>query len=304
VGLPVYNGESFLGRAIDTLLAQTYRDFELIIVDNASTDRTGAICQAYAENDPRVHYWRNARNLGAMRNFRRAFELSHGELFKWAAHDDEHEHEFLERCVAALDADPGLVLAYSQTRDIDAGGATLGIGSTGLDTNDEEVVRRFRSLVRRNYHCVPAFGVARAAVLRRTRLLQSYADCDRVLLAEIGLAGRIVELPEPLFVRREHPNRSVCQYRSRQTRSEWFDPSRAGRPSFPYTRQLMGYLTAIRRASISPFERAQCSGVMMEWLGNNAHGLREDLAYAGRFAMRPLKRRLLHAPRPARPASH
>ena len=66
----------------------------------------------------------------------------------------------------------------------------------------------------------------------------------------------------------------------------------------------MGYLTAIRRAPITPLERAQCARVMLEWLGSNAHGVGEDLVYAGRFAMRPLKRRMLHAPRPARPASH
>jgi len=103
VGLPVYNGERFLGRAIDTLLAQTYRDFELIIVDNASSDGTEDICRAYAQRDRRIHYWRNARNLGAMGNFRRVFELARGELFKWAAHDDEHEPAFLEKCVTALD---------------------------------------------------------------------------------------------------------------------------------------------------------------------------------------------------------
>jgi glycosyltransferase involved in cell wall biosynthesis len=304
VGLPVYNGESFLKRAVESLLSQTYRDFELIIVDNASTDDTGAICREYAGRDRRVRYWCNARNLGAARNFRRVFELSHGELFMWAAHDDEHEPDFLERCVSVLDSDPGLVLAYTQTRDIDAGGATLGIRSTGLDTNTARVARRLRALVRTDYPCVPALGVARAAVLRRTRLLQDYADCDRVLLAEIGLVGRIVELPEPLFARREHADRSVRQYRSRQTRSAWFDPSRAGRPSFPYTRQFMGYITAIGRAPISPLERAQCAGVMMEWLGHNARGLYEDLVYAGRFALRPLKRRVVHAARSAGPASH
>jgi glycosyltransferase involved in cell wall biosynthesis len=302
VGLPVYNGERFLERAIETLLAQTYRDFELIIVDNASTDGTGDICRAFARHDRRVHYWRNPHNVGAMGNFRRVFELSPSELFKWAAHDDEHEPEFLERCVAALDRDPGLVLAYTRTRDIDGRGRTLGLRSTGLDTNSDDVARRFRSLVRRDYPCVLAFGVARAEILRGTRLLSDYADCDRVMLAEIGLAGRIVELEEPLFVRREHDDRSVRQYSSRQTRSAWFNPSRAGRPSFPYTRQFAGYMTAIARAPISALERTRCARVMLEWLGRNAAGLGEDLMYAARFAMRPLKRRVMHAPRTARPA--
>lgn len=300
--MPVYNGDRFLERAIDTLLAQTYRDFELIIVDNASTDRTGAIGRSFARQDRRVQYWRNEQNLGAAANFRRAFELSHSELFKWAAHDDEHEPDFIERCVATLDEDPGVVLAYTQMRNIDESGATLGVRSTGLDTNNRDVAARFRSLVRRKYPCVLAFGVARSEMLRRTRLIQDYADCDRVMFAEIGLAGRIVELADPLFVRREHSARSVRQYRSRQTRSAWFDPSHADRPSFPYTRQLMGYTTAIERARISATDRARCAGVMVEWLGRNARGMGEDLMFAARYAMRPLKRRVVHAPPPARPA--
>jgi glycosyltransferase involved in cell wall biosynthesis len=300
--MPVYNGERFLEPAVETLLGQTYRDFELIIVDNASTDRTGAIGREFARKDARVRYVRNAKNVGAAGNFRRAFELSKSELFKWAAHDDEHEPEFLERCVTALDRDPGLVLAYTQTRDIDESEHTLGVRSTGLDTDNDDVARRFRSLVRRDYPCVLAFGVARSRVLRGTRLLGNYADCDRVMLAEIGLAGRIVELDRALFVRREHADRSVRQYNSRQTRSEWFNPARAGKPAFPYTRQFVGYMTAIERAPISPAERARCAGVMMDWLGHNGHGLGEDLMYAARYAMRPLKRRVLHTPRPARPA--
>jgi hypothetical protein len=149
---------------------------------------------------------------------------------------------------------------------------------------------------------VLAFGVARSSVLRGTRLLADYADCDRVMLAEIGLAGRIAELALPLFVHREHSARSVRQFNSRQTRSAWFDPARGGRPAFPYTRQFMGYMTAIERAPISATDRARCAGVMMEWLGRNARGLGEDVMFAGRFALRPLKRRVLHAPRPARPA--
>ena len=302
VGLPVYNGEAFLERAIDTLLNQTYADFELVICDNASTDRTEAICRRYEARDARVQYHRHDRNLGAMWNFRRVFELSHGELFKWAAHDDEHEPEFLARCVATLDADPGVVLVYTRFRTIDERDVTLSVRSTGLDTASGVVATRFRELVRRNYPCVACYGVVRADVLRRTRLLANYADSDRVLLAEIGLEGRIVELPEALFMRREHPNRSVCQFTSRQTRNAWFDPSKAGRPAFPYTKQFGGYLGAIGRAPISLGDRVRCTRVMGRWLVNNSDGLWEDVMFAARFAMRPLKRWMIPASRSAGPA--
>lgn len=299
VGLPVYNGEDFLERAIASLLAQTYRDFEFIISDNASTDKTEAICRAFASRDPRVRYVRNEKNLGAMGNFNRVFELSRGELFKWAAHDDEHEPEFLARCIAALDADPDIVLAYTCAREIDETGATKGMKSARLDGDNRRVARRFGEFVRRGYPCTACFGVVRSDVLRRTRGFANYADCDRVLIAEIGLEGRIVELEEPLFVHREHRKRSVWQFTSRQTRSAWFDPAMAGHPTFPYTKQFRGYLGAIRRAPLSTVERLQCAGVMARWVVNNLDGLWEDVTFAGRYALRPVKRRFLPATRPA-----
>src|ERR1700737_2789384 len=88
IGLPVYNGERYLRFAIDSLLEQDYINFELIISDNASTDATQAICQEFADKDPRVRYYRNQTNLGASGNYDRVFELARGDLFKWAAHDD------------------------------------------------------------------------------------------------------------------------------------------------------------------------------------------------------------------------
>src|SRR5262249_37479880 len=88
IGLTVYNGEQFLEETVDAFLAQTYTDFELIIADNASTDRTGEIGREYAARDSRVRYPRNERNLGLAGNHNRAFALARGEYFKWAAADD------------------------------------------------------------------------------------------------------------------------------------------------------------------------------------------------------------------------
>src|SRR5687768_11197719 len=125
IGLPVYNGERYLQGAIESLLSQTFDDFELIICDNASTDRTQSICTAFAARDPRVRYFRNDRNVGAAGNFNLAFRRSRGRYFKWAAHDDLHEPDYLARCVAALDADPSAVLCQTATRVIDPVGSEV-----------------------------------------------------------------------------------------------------------------------------------------------------------------------------------
>ncbi len=119
VGLPVYNGENFIKDALDSILAQTFEDFELIISDNASTDGTQQICRQYTSKDQRIRYIRNDGNIGASKNFNQVFELSSGEYFKWIAHDDLCAPEFLERCVEVLDQDPSIVLCFARPKAID-----------------------------------------------------------------------------------------------------------------------------------------------------------------------------------------
>src|SRR6516225_12243640 len=95
IGLFVYNGERFLEEALRSILNQTFTDFELIISDNASTDRTGEIAEAYAKRDDRIRYYRNEKNMGAGWNMRRVYGLAIGKYFKQAAADDILEPEFL-----------------------------------------------------------------------------------------------------------------------------------------------------------------------------------------------------------------
>src|SRR5919112_5909956 len=98
IGLPVYNGERFLEQALDGLLAQTFTDFELIISDNASTDRTPEICQAYAARDSRIRYVRQPENIGAGPNHNILVPMARGEYFKWASHDDLYDPDLVAKC--------------------------------------------------------------------------------------------------------------------------------------------------------------------------------------------------------------
>src|SRR5215471_13265296 len=119
IGLFVYNGERFLEETLVSILNQTFTDFELIISDNASTDRTGQIAQAYAERDNRIRYYRSEKNMGAGWNVRRVYELATGKYFKQAAADDLLEPDFLRLCVEALENDPSCVVAYPKTKVVD-----------------------------------------------------------------------------------------------------------------------------------------------------------------------------------------
>jgi glycosyltransferase involved in cell wall biosynthesis len=102
IGMPVYNGESYIREALDSLLAQTFSDFELLISDNASTDGTQAICETYARKDRRIRYVRQNNNLGAGRNFEYVLDHAHGKYFMWAAHDDMWASNWLEILVPEL----------------------------------------------------------------------------------------------------------------------------------------------------------------------------------------------------------
>src|SRR5690349_18986725 len=103
IGLPVYNGERFVGDAIQCVLDQTYSNWELIICDNCSTDRTLSICRTFADQDRRIRIYQNPRNMGVCFNYREVFRLSSGEYFKWMAHDDLFAPDFVASCVEELE---------------------------------------------------------------------------------------------------------------------------------------------------------------------------------------------------------
>jgi glycosyltransferase involved in cell wall biosynthesis len=216
VGIPVYNGENFLAEAIESVLAQTYADLELLIADNCSTDSTREICDEYARLDARVHYRRNERNLGGPANFNLLAGLARGEYFKWVAHDDRILPELLEAGVRALDSAPDAVLAYSCARCIDEGGAVLHSyeGAMEHDVWPRSPADRFRRLifeVAANHSIsipVYVFGLVRTAQLRKTRLLRPYISADNNLVAELLLSGRFLEIPEYLNLIRYHPGSS------------------------------------------------------------------------------------------------
>ena len=292
IGIPVYQGEDFLEQALDSILGQTCRHFEVVLSDNASTDRTPEICEAYAAKDPRIRYYGSEKNRGASWNFNRVFELCKGDYFKWVAHDDVLAEDYVEKCVEVLDRDSSVVLVYPRTQDIDENGHVLcQKTSDNLDVSSPDAPTRFRVLTRRDRPCEPIFGLIRSDVLRKTRLLEPYSDSDRVLLAELGMQGRFHEIPEYLFGHREHRGRSVRQYGCRQTRSGWFNPSQAGRPNFPFAQEFWGFIDVIRKAPLGFQEKAACLGHMARWIVDHRKGLVSDVDFAGRFVLRPIKHR-------------
>jgi glycosyltransferase involved in cell wall biosynthesis len=267
IGMPVYNGEDYLAAAIDSILSQTWSDFELVVSDNASTDGTGDICRVYAEKDGRVRVHRNERNLGAAPNYNRTFALSRGTYFKWAAHDDLIEPTYLERCVAALDAEPDAVLCQTLVRYVDDGGGSLGIYDSGLrGAASPRASERFATLVLSSHACTDFFGLIRRSALEGSLLHGSYNGHDRAFLAEMALRGRLIQVREPLQLVREHPSRYTQSAHRPAERLAWHDASLAGRRSFPAWRLYTEYARMVGREVRDPRERLRCYGHLVRWL--------------------------------------
>lgn len=274
LGLPVYNGARYLGTALDSILGQSFEDLEVVVCDNASTDATAAIARRYAEEDPRVRVFRNETNLGAVPNYNRTFELARGRFFKWAAYDDTIEPTYLERTVAALREDPGLVLSHSRVRVIDAGGRELRTYATGLEgAHDADIAARFGALVLVPHRCVEIFGLVRAEALRRTSLQLPYHGCDRALLAELALLGRFHHVEEALFNNREHDQQYVRAVPAEE-RARWADTRLSGRVGVPTWQLYRQYVRAIGRYVEDPRERRRCRWVLARWWFTNWHAAR------------------------------
>src|SRR5271165_1021655 len=185
IGMPLYNCEKYVAEAIESHLRQTYTDFELIITDNASTDRSEEICRAYAAKDPRIKYHRNKENVGAGGNFRMCFELAQAEYFRWTPSDDVVGPELLELCVEVLARDPSVLLAYPQTRLIDGTGRIIQDYDENLQLVQERPSARFKEALHRLRLCNVQYGLIRREILGKTGLMRNYAGGDIPLILEL-----------------------------------------------------------------------------------------------------------------------
>jgi glycosyltransferase involved in cell wall biosynthesis len=278
VGLPVYNGAEFLAEAIESVLKQTFRDLELIISDNASTDATREICLRYAAEDERIAYHRQDHNIGAGPNHNFCARRASGEFFRWASHDDLMEPEYLAKCVAALRANPDAVLCHTRTRIIGDRGEATAEHLAGLDSDRPS--DRFAAVILRPHWCVEIFGVIRTRALLETNLMSGYFGGDKTLLAELALLGRMLHVPEPLFVNRDHPGRSLraVPFDKRQA----FHDTGNARRRVTHWALYTDYWRAVQRHLPDGPEKTRCYGHLVRWWFSNLHAVRLplDVVYA------------------------
>lgn len=229
LAMPVYNGERYFEEALRSALAQDYDDVEVLITDNASTDRTPEIIQDYAQRYPQIVYHRNKENVGSSGNWNLGIELGRGEFLKWCAHDDWVSPNFVSVTLAALDANPEASMAFGATQCIDSDGAFIparpGV-QMGAILDDDPAERLYETIVTSG-SCYPLMGLFRMSVLKRGLRFQPYYGSDRPLLAETAFLGKVLRVPEAVLYNRDHAERSM-NIGSKSSRRFWMS-SKAGR---------------------------------------------------------------------------
>lgn len=251
IGIPVYNGEDHLAEALEAVLCQSFDNFEVIISDNGSVDRTSDIARTYTRRDRRIIYHRNDYNRGAAYNFNLVFKRARGKYFKWLAHDDILDPHYLQYCVEVMGSCPDdVALVFPRRRFIDSQSRLIdecdyqpkrAISENGFPFREVY----FSELVRLENQYYPAivFGLMRTEVLRQTRLIGGYIASDLVLLAEVCLRGRVRQLQEYLYNQRVHRPSSWRANLDLKQEAAWFDPNNNYRsiraPAFRLTVELL-----------------------------------------------------------------
>jgi glycosyltransferase involved in cell wall biosynthesis len=314
VGLPVFNGENYLAETLACFLGQTFTDLEVVVSDNASTDRTPEIVAEFAARDARVRSVRQAANIGGAENYNVVFAESRGELFTWTAHDDLRSPDWVERAVAALDARPDAAVAISDAQRIDARGEPFQTYPLRPDLFSDDVAERFRAALRQN-PILMVFGLARADALRRTCGHEHYTGSDWGVTGGLALQGPVVHVDGAMFSYRAHADSLTSRFAGRKwwQRSDfeaWFAPERGARVVFPSWRRLRSYVRAVLRAPVPLRVRLRLLGTLARTfvLDDRAYLtkllLKDVLVAARELARRPgavVRRRRAQ---PAAPASN
>jgi glycosyltransferase involved in cell wall biosynthesis len=274
IGMPVFNGAEYISQALDSILSQTFGDFELVISDNASNDGTQEICQHYTLKDRRIRYLRQTCNVGAAANHNLLVGQGGTPYFKWAAHDDVLAPRFLEEAVGVLDARPEIVLASPASALIDEMGQRLPFSperggmvdrsgvcwpplpenNDGLTARDPEV--RFKAVMLKMVMCVEIFGLMRRSALMKTSLQGPFGGADKVLLAQMALLGPFWLGSEVLFYRRCHA-KQFSAATSGAYRAMWFSGQKEALLK-QQVKLLQAYCHSATRYPLSLQQRGSC----------------------------------------------
>ncbi len=279
VALPIYNAANYLRPTIDSILAQTDPDWELILADNASTDETLAICEEYARSDSRIRILTSDVNNGSAWNHNRCVAEARGQYFRWAGYDDPIAPDFNERCIEKMETDESIAIVVPGMNEIDSNGDFLGHREALTAVDAETPHERFRQVIY-GYTGEALLGLIRLDILRSTRLEGLYAFNDYILVVELALRGKIVPIPETLLDRRIHAEAINQMHATNRSRAVAHNPKLAGKILFPHWREGRELWRTTGLAKLSFSERWRSRVSMLRWLKRRFRDLAHDLFFA------------------------
>lgn len=282
IGLPVMNGEKWIAETVDSIQRQTWPKWELVIVDNASTDGTLELCRRLEREDSRIRVSQNPQNIGVSANWNRAFHLSRGEYFKWSACADLIAPEYLEACVSCLERRPDAVLCQSRTLMIDAAGHPVPGYDDSLVLEATSPAARFVTLMLRLQRNNSVHGLIRRSSLDATRLMEGFRHDDINLIADLALRGTFALVDKPLFFRRETAQTDT-QRMSREEIDRYFIPDQ----NRPYGQTWKKLRSLVRIAATAPTSMSE-KGRTLAWVARTAWWSKTDLFSEIQTSMRGL----------------
>lgn len=245
LGVPVHNSERFLAETLESIAAQDHPNIEVVISDDASTDGTPAICEAFVRAHPRARLVRHAQRLGWVGNYNSLLRYATADCFAWIPHDDLYHPAYVRTLVTLLARRPDAVLAYSAASFMDVDGQVTGRrrGGPVMDGRRSAWRRglRYLSWTEREKG-LPFRGVIRASALRAVGpLVPVRFAADDLWLFHLALLGAFAWEGRTLLRKRKHPYSTSAQYGRRYR--EWDE-------------YLAAHVDAIRAAELPPAQTA------------------------------------------------
>ena len=289
-GLPVRNGARFIRRALDSLEAQDFHDFEVVVCDNQSTDETGDIVEEFARRDPRFKYYPNETNIGQIENFKRVFELSSGRYFRWIGFDDWLEPSYARRCVEALEANPEAIGVFTFWCNADDEGNEERITFNGHPVDSKFPLVRIGDMLwalQTPIGIDPMYSTLRSSLVRKTGMLPKSPWNDRAMALDLALHGPFCHIDEFLSTRRQSPAPP-------EERMAEFHLSTAVRPATkkrlaPRWTMYRDLAKVVLGSSLNPAERVLGAAMVV--------------SYGGLHHVRSLARRVVKRVKPPRAAA-
>ena len=215
IAMPIYNEEKHIEKSLNSLLNQTYKNIEIIIRDNASTDSTGEIVDTFCKSYKNIKYIKLKKNTGAASNFINLIDLSGGKYFVWAAGHDLWSNDYIEESVKLLETRSDAVLCFSSVYWIDDNDEEINKFSGWCDTRGMHTVERFYSVLLGNMN--PILGLIRHDTLNKIKR-HSGIGMDLLILLELSLKGDFIHSIKSKFYRRELQQRSSETHSKRMRR--------------------------------------------------------------------------------------